>query len=32
MSVRNEIMAKFRAGAFKILLSTDLLARGIDIT
>jgi translation initiation factor 4A len=32
MAVRNEIMNKFRNGTFKILLSTDLLARGIDIT
>lgn len=32
MAERNEIMSKFRAGTFKILLSTDLLARGIDIT
>lgn len=31
MKERNEIMSKFRAGSFKILLSTDLLARGIDI-
>lgn len=32
MSARNQIMQEFRAGTFKILLSTDLLARGIDIT
>lgn len=32
MAERNEIMNKFRNGTFKILLSTDLLARGIDIT
>jgi len=32
MEQRNKIMEKFRSGVFKILLSTDLLARGIDIT
>ena len=28
---RNEIMEKFRAGQIRILLSSDLLARGIDV-
>jgi translation initiation factor 4A len=28
---RNEIMKKFREGEFRILITTDLLARGIDI-
>ena len=32
MAERNKIMNDFRSGTFKILLSTDLLARGIDIT
>ena len=31
VSERNEIMEKFRGGSIRILLSTDLLARGIDI-
>lgn len=30
-SERNEVMEKFRAGQVRILLSTDLLARGIDV-
>ena len=30
-SVRNEIMEKFRSGTSRVLVSTDLLARGIDI-
>jgi len=28
---RNEVMDQFRAGTLRILLSSDLLARGIDI-
>jgi translation initiation factor 4A len=28
---REEIMARFRANSFKLLITTDLLARGIDI-
>jgi|TARA_B110000285_G_scaffold43460_1_gene48351 superfamily II DNA/RNA helicase len=30
-SERNEVMEQFRAGTLRILLSSDLLARGIDI-
>ncbi len=30
-SKRNEIMKKFRAGTSRILVSTDLLSRGIDV-
>ena len=29
--VRNETMREFREGASRILISTDLLARGIDV-
>jgi translation initiation factor 4A len=32
MDQRNEIMKKFRSGEIKYLLTTDLLARGIDVT
>lgn len=32
MEIRNEIMKKFRSGEIKLLLTTDLLARGIDVT
>lgn len=32
MEIRKDIMAKFRNGEIKLLLTTDLLARGIDIT
>ena len=32
MEIRNDIMSKFRNGEIKLLLTTDLLARGIDIT
>lgn len=32
MEVRNDIMSKFRNGDIKLLLTTDLLARGIDVT
>lgn len=28
---RNEVMKEFREGASRILISTDLLARGIDV-
>jgi superfamily II DNA/RNA helicase len=30
-SERNEIMMKFRTGVSRVLVSTDLLARGIDV-
>lgn len=32
MEVRNDIMKKFRSGEIKLLFTTDLLARGIDVT
>lgn len=32
MDIRKDIMSKFRNGEIKLLLTTDLLARGIDIT
>lgn len=32
MDTRNRIMKDFRAGTVKLLLTTDLLARGIDVT
>jgi translation initiation factor 4A len=28
---RKEVMSKFRSGASRVLISTDLLARGIDV-
>lgn len=28
---RNEVMREFREGATRILISTDLMARGIDV-
>lgn len=31
MEKRNEVMKEFREGASRILISTDLLARGIDV-
>ena len=31
MEKRNEVMKEFRDGASRILISTDLLARGIDV-
>ena len=31
MEIRNKVMQEFRAGASRILISTDLLARGIDV-
>lgn len=31
MENRNEVMNEFREGASRILISTDLLARGIDV-
>ena len=32
MQIRNDIMKGFRKGDIKLLLTTDLLARGIDVT